>query len=45
MAIVANLIAQTIFDNVIIGTSCRKGLDFKSRGHSGKRTCVARTPY
>ena len=40
MVIVANPIAQTIFDKVIIGSS----LDFKNAGHSGKRTCVQRKP-
>ena len=45
MVIVANPIAQTIFDKVIIGPSCRKSLDFKNKGHSGKRTCIGRKPY
>ena len=31
MVIVANPIAQTIFDKVIIGPSCRKSLDFKKK--------------
>ena len=44
MAIVANPIAQTIFDKVIIASSCRKSLNFKDKGHSGKRACVERKP-